>query len=289
MTFVNTEIRNLIFKRMQSILVPTDFSENARAATDFAVELANITKAKLILFHVYHVPAPITEAQLIMITAEELERENQERLKMLSEEIISQKNPSLHIENIVRPGFAVDEILQIIKDHAIDLVVMGITGKGSWGETIIGSNATEVIAKSTCPVLAIPSNAKFKPIEKVVFAFDYHEIKNELSLRRLKELIQLLHVEVYILNVVKHGALVSADQSISGTILEDYIQDTEHSFHFSENENVVEGINEFIEEKNADMLVMIPRKHTLFERLFNRSLTKKMAFHISIPLLTIPD
>ncbi len=237
----------------------------------------------------YHVPAPISEAQLIMITSEELEMENKERLKRLSQEIINKNNASLHIENVVCPGFAVDEILEIIKERSVDLVVMGITGTGFWRETIIGSNVTEVISKSPVPVLAIPHNVKFKPIEKAVFAFDYHEITNKLTLQRLKELIQLLHIEVYILNVVKQGSFVTADQSVSGTILEDYIHETAHSFHFSENENVVEGINEFMKEKNADMLVMIPRKHTLFQRLFSRSTTKKMAFHTHIPLLTIPD
>jgi len=40
---------------MKTILVPTDFSKIARNAIDYAVEIAKLTKAKLILFHVYHV------------------------------------------------------------------------------------------------------------------------------------------------------------------------------------------------------------------------------------------
>jgi nucleotide-binding universal stress UspA family protein len=52
-------------------------------------------------------------------------------------------------------------------------------------------------------------------------------------------------------------------------------------------DDVAKGIEDFLNEKNVEMLAMIPRKHTLIEKLFRRSITEKIAQHCNVPLLAI--
>ncbi len=52
-------------------------------------------------------------------------------------------------------------------------------------------------------------------------------------------------------------------------------------------ENVLEGINDYINSNDVDVLAMAIRKRSLLDKIFNRSLTKKMAYHTKIPLLAL--
>lgn len=275
---------------MQTILVPTDFSENAGIATSYAVQLAKQAGARIVLFHVYHLHPPQSDgADMGIVTPDELEIISQEQLQKTAMKILLE-DPSLNIECISLPGFASEEIPLLAIEKNADLIVMGIVGMGFWGDMIIGSNTINVIRKSDVPVLTVPVKANFNPIGKIVFAFDFHEVLSELAFKTLNSFIQLFQAEVSILYVIKEGELITETrQAVSGVLLENYLKDTKHSFHFIENKNVEEGILEFIKETQSDLLVMIPQKHTLFERIFRQSHSRKMAFQTSIPLLTISN
>jgi K+-sensing histidine kinase KdpD len=61
------------------------------------------------------------------------------------------------------------------------------------------------------------------------------------------------------------------------------------NLHFIELEkgDVVQSINQYVEEKEVDLLVMAKHNRNFFDRLFHKSLSKKMAFHTKIPLLVL--
>ena len=61
---------------MKTILVPTDFSEEARNAAEYAVKLAKEVKAKVILFHTFQVPIPISEVPVMVISENEMLKKN---------------------------------------------------------------------------------------------------------------------------------------------------------------------------------------------------------------------
>ena len=65
------------------------------------------------------------------------------------------------------------------------------------------------------------------------------------------------------------------------------LKDFEHTYHCAYNVNVVDGINEFVETKKIDMVVMIPQRYTLIDYIFHTPETKKMAFHSKVPLLAL--
>jgi nucleotide-binding universal stress UspA family protein len=58
-------------------------------------------------------------------------------------------------------------------------------------------------------------------------------------------------------------------------------------FHFIEHENVQDAMNDFIEQNQMDMLIMIPKRHSFFESLFRKSQTKEMLYQSHIPILAL--
>ena len=60
-------------------------------------------------------------------------------------------------------------------------------------------------------------------------------------------------------------------------------------YHFAEDTDFTECINEFVAAKSIDLIITIPKKHGLIDSLFKRSHTKMLAFHSHVPLLVIHD
>ncbi|MCE9538133.1 MAG: universal stress protein, partial [Bacteroidetes bacterium] len=271
-----------------TILAPTDFSDSARNAINYAAELAKQTKAKLILFHAFHIPAVPSDIPFIM-PLNEIEKDTLNELIKIKKNILFKHGSELNIECKTKLGFAVDEINEIAKEEKIDLIVMGVRGAGYLSEKLLGSITTTLIRKAKCPVLAINNKVLFKSIKKIVLACDYENIAIK-SMDSIKEFIKLFDSKLYILNVSNEGELISPiKKTVAGTQLVNSFEGLTHSFDFVENEDIVEGINEFVYEYNADLIIMIPRKHTFFENIFQERNTKRMAFHTHIPLLALPE
>ena len=175
---------------MKTILVPLDYSEVSDNALNYAAELANLIRAKLILLHVYHVPVPAIEVPVVVIGWEELQKENTERLNKIAEKT-KNKSKNLEIEIRVSPGFAVDEILSLVKEDNIDLVVMGVTGAGRKTNMLLGSNTVSVMKKSKTPVLIIPQKAQFKKVQNIVLAYDYKNAIDEAVIKEFKKIVKI--------------------------------------------------------------------------------------------------
>ncbi|MBI4944953.1 MAG: universal stress protein [Bacteroidetes bacterium] len=274
---------------MKTILVPTDYSNSANNALQYAVELAQFSQATIILLHAYQIPIPTGEVPVMMIAPQELEEDNSMRIKKLEREVISRISGNIKIESVVRAGFVPDEIMDVAKEKSADLIVMGVTGSGKLGDALIGSNTISVIKHSQIPVLAIPKDTRYKKIQKIVLAYDYHHEMKENVMKKFKEFVELFKAKVLVLNVVSPTEVPAYEKAVVGVTIENSLKDTEHTVFFPSAEDISEEINEFADAHQCDLLVMVPHKHKLLERLFRKSNTKQMSFHTHIPLLTLHD
>jgi len=275
---------------MKTILAPSDFSKVSINAAEYAAELALLANAKLILFHSYHIPVAVTEVPAVIPDMNTLESNSQLALKEIEKQLILSYGKTLQIECVSKCGFAVDEIDMYATSIKSDLIVMGMKGAGYLTEKLMGSVTTALIHKSKCPVLAIDEHVRFKAPKKIVLACDYNETENEKVLEPLKSLARMFKSHICVLNVESELEPIAetAGHVVSGFIkLQNSLANVDHSFHFITTENVVEGINEFVDMSDVDMVVMIPRKHSILKNIFNEPKTKQMAFHSKVPLLTL--
>lgn len=274
---------------MKTLLVPTDFSDAARNASRYAIELAKALNYKVLLFHVFNVPVLVNGdfSTTEMLDIGQMERDETERLN--EEADLLRGNSDVIIECKAMSGFAVDEISVIEQKEKPDLIVMGLKPTGTISEFVFGSITTDVVKNTQTPVIIVPEATKFKMIEKIVFASDL-KMEYEMTMHEpLKDLLDCFNSKISILNVVKEQAdKIGKDDGVSGRRIEKYFENREHMYHFMENNDIIAGISEFIVTSDIDMITMIPQKHNLIERLFKESNTQKMAFQVDIPLLTLP-
>lgn len=161
---------------MKSILIPTDFSDYAKAAINTGITLAKKTGAELLLLHVFSAPS---DWNRISVAEQQEHPENEARMveaeikmdKLLKNNIFK----GVKASGIVRPGNVQEEVLAITKLYKCDLIIMGAHGIGESQRYFIGSHAQKILRTSPCPVLSVKKDFKPALMKKIVFAADFEE------------------------------------------------------------------------------------------------------------------
>ncbi|NNF81705.1 MAG: universal stress protein, partial [Flavobacteriaceae bacterium] len=149
--------------REKRILLPTDFSENAWNAIDYAV---NLFKDEDCIFYLLNTYTPVIyHVEYVLVNPAQFGmgdpiRENSERcLHSIRDRILKEnKNPRHKIECISAFNTLIPEILEVVNQKSIDLVVMGTKGATGTKEVLFGSNTVHVFKGVNCPVMAIPDD-----------------------------------------------------------------------------------------------------------------------------------
>jgi universal stress protein A len=141
---------------MRKIACCVDFSENAKAAFETALELAQNFQAKLFILHVlppvfnpvlpdseYVFPEQPKDALIIKVD----ERIQQEYGALVGQEVDS--------KTVVLDGHISSEIIRFLSDEDIDLVVLGSYGASGMGLVLFGSVANRVSHKAPCSVMIV--------------------------------------------------------------------------------------------------------------------------------------
>lgn len=141
---------------LRTILVPTDFSEDAALAADAAARLlcAPGDGHKLVLLHAYRVPieAMHLPASVLMDAIHKTSADAQASLEELA---ASLRRPGLAVEAVAREGYPPDVVLEHASAIGADLIAMGTHGRSGIGRAVLGSTAERVVATAPCPVLTV--------------------------------------------------------------------------------------------------------------------------------------
>jgi nucleotide-binding universal stress UspA family protein len=267
------------------VLIPTDFSNNAGHAINYASLLGQVMNANLILLHVY--TPPVTRGNVVYsLIAEEIDRMMKEATeKLLTISSTLSENYGLSCEYRVRMGSPVDEIVMEAENSHTDLIVMGTLGASGLTKMVFGSNTVAVIERATCPVLVVPANATLALPKKIVFATDYEDS----DIQTVKELIKItrrLKAEFILLHVSKENLRSDRD------LIEDFskavateVHVVQPFYYVMHHENPQEGIDHFVNSVGAHLIALSMRKRSIFKKLFGFSLSKKMVYQACLPLL----
>jgi nucleotide-binding universal stress UspA family protein len=136
------------------IVVATDFSTEARRATDYAVELAQKMDARLVVVSAFAVPV-LTVPELSPALAGAAEGAADETQRELDELIDGYRDRRVPIEGVVCLGEAVDSVVAVANEQEADLIVIGTHGRKGLSRVVLGSIAERVVRHATCPVLTV--------------------------------------------------------------------------------------------------------------------------------------
>lgn len=292
---VNTRIT------LKNILYLTDFSEPSEAALPFANAIARAYGASVYALHVL-MPAPYvyTTPELTAAAITGLEEGANAEMQRVESEF-----SGLPHETIVERGFAVWPTLErTIKEHAIDLVVLGTHGRTGAQKFLLGSVAEEIFRRSPVPVLTIGpwvrggahNDARF---HRVLFATDFTR-ESLAALPYAVSLAQENQARLFLLHVIRkheqdqkemHGKLSAANTLHE--LNEMVPKDAElwcRPEAIVEHGEPAEGILEAAKQRGADLIVLGVRDAA--GRLgaathLERTTAHKVVAHAPCPVLTV--
>ena len=271
-------------QNINKILIPTDYSTNARRAANFGMSLARSIGADVILFHSYHFPMTTSEDMVYIAEMKEGEE------KKLNEEkdALAQKFPEVNISAQVEYGSAVDLVESISERENIDLIVMGTKGETNGIDAVLGSVASNVINNTKCSVLVIPEETHDFKIDHVMLATDFHKTKTHDYYGPLIHLLKKMDPSVSIVNV--KAAIDLKEVPTQEEIETDNIfGEFKHSHHFLESENVEEALFDFAHLNDCDLIVILTKHYSLWQRLWHKSMAKQLALHTTKPLFIMHE
>ena len=280
---------------MQKILVPTDFSDNAKKGIDYAVAVAEKANAEIVLLNVTTLLDSTFSSRKALIKEYNNSRVEgiREQLKELQQSIAA-NNAKVKLTTQLYEGEVQDSILLCATDENADLIIMGTQGAGRLKKIFIGSISAGIIGNTTIPVLTIPKKAEWQKLENILFATNQLDVDNKiftpvLKLAQLKA--ALIHVAVFTdtddsdaADYMEHGRLLNAYRQT----LPSRYKDINFKTVELDGEEFDDTIEQYINNNQIDMMVMTTHKRSFWESVFNSSMTKEMSYHINIPLLAIP-
>jgi nucleotide-binding universal stress UspA family protein len=279
---------------MKKILFPTDFSPAAANAFRFAAEVALASGASIDLLHTYRVPIDyhIPASLIASIDAEE-----HEVVDILLQQTIRQyfdAHPGHEGRLQVNPkavqGFTTDVILNFARTEGHDLIVMGTKGATGLAEVLLGSMTAGIIEDATCPVLAIPEQARFEGVGNVLYASDFLP-KDYQSLHQLVAFAQLFGAHTHCVHISDDENYFIDDVSfdLMRDQYEEHFPKDTVSFKVLLGKGLEDGLMEAVGAHKADVIALTTRKRSFLDRLFSPSRTKRMAYHSKVPLLVFHE
>lgn len=278
---------HLKFTVMKKLVVPVDFSATSLNAAAFAGNLAIFYGAEIYLYHAYEMPVGIGEVAWPLFTAKELQSAADHELEMLKEKVQQSLRSKVTFHTKAEMAPFTSGLADFCEAIQPDMVVMGLSGKGALEKLIVGSNTIRVIHDLQYPVLVIPPKANFTPVVKIGFACDYKKIEDTTPVTLLKKVIKDFDADLYVLNVDHNDEHVD-DEVMDGSIIaKGLFEDIKPVYDSIESESVTEGLNKYADEKGLDWIVVIPKKHTLLQKIFSRSHSKDLLYHTHLPVLCV--
>ncbi len=277
---------------MKNILIPTDFSYNAWNALEYAATVFKQEPCQFFILNVYD----MDYGNRATLTAEgidnyQFEGNKEKSVLGLKEWMKKTEDMDLHKETAFHSISTLNDLLpamqETVKDHAIDLVVMGTKGVSNYETKVYGSNAINTMEHmDDCPILSVPSHAEVNNIREIVLPTDYHIKYDKKHLDELKLFMQACKAELRVLHVGDDRNLTATEKENKRS-LESKLQGTPHTFHHLSGSDVNETVRHFIDSRGSEMMAFGNKRHTFISKLFSSNMTMEFGMFSKVPLFVM--
>lgn len=272
---------------MKRILVPVDFSEQAKCAVNTAGNIARKYDADIVLLHMINMPS--NEADM----SEHSDASNPAKalyLRKVHEKFKELKSlPSLkdlRVKGEVRFHKTFSGIIDYSHELDANLIIMGSQGATGLKEMFIGSNTEKVVRNSDKPVLVVKKGVEEVKMKKFVFASDFSE-EVKPSFGRFLAFIKKFDGEVDLLFVnTVHNFETTKETSQR---MHEFIQGFDlpkHSLNIYNDTSIEKGILNFSRDMGIDVIALNTHQRSGLSSMFNESISEDLVNHALKPVVT---
>lgn len=278
----------------KNILVATDFSNEAYNALFYATQMFKSKPCTFHLIHMYDDLAADPKSKNVLFVGKKeltrLHKSSQDNLTKTAHRIVLDTDNKLHQFNLIScKGSITTRISETINDLQIDLLIMGNKGKTGAKELFMGSNTIRIANTIThCPILAIPKEIAYKPIDEIAFITDYKKGCNKKTIAPLLFIANLAAAAIRVLHISEEE-IMSSSQVSNKKLLKTCLKTTDYSFdaiwNYADKANVIKN---FLKDREIKMFAMAYYRRNFFERLVHEPVVMDLSIYANTPFLILP-
>lgn len=291
---------------MKKILLPINLTDNSVNAIRYATSLANeLQSDELALLHVVHSPYPLAAAHPVGIAGEiggitsavdvgavtlqqnwqDIYAQHLAHLTLIAQTAIT---GDTKVDNKLAIGGVAAQISKMAKSENMDLIVMGSSANNLLPGFFTEVKSVAVAEQANTPVLVVPQAYIYKPIRNIVYATDYEQ-EDIASIRSLLPIAWLYQAHIHVIHITDDKTLEDKF-TLAGfkESVQKKVNYSNISFHLKtqkDNQNIPEAIHTFCQNNHIDLLALLTRNQTFFEKIFTTTITENMVNLLDIPLI----
>jgi len=278
---------------MQQLLIPTDFSQNAWNAAQYALRFFKNEKITIHFLHI-NISFPQRSHENLHYSGVSMQKEIPERLNSEMDDWMikvhaNYPNPQHTFKHAIIQAAFVEGIRAFVHKMSVDFIVMGTKGASGLKEMTLGSKSGAVITRVKCPILVIPEKACFKRPLTIGFPTDFNIGYKHKVTNTLEYISKMCHSSIKVLRVAQTQKPLDNFQNNNRNVLKERLSDIPHSFHVIEDPNLENALQSFVTTMQIDMVAMIAKNLNFFQRILFKPQVARINYHIHIPFLVLHE
>jgi len=273
--------------RMKTIIVPVDFSKVAHNAYLYALEIASFFKHKVKVVHVYGGELDAME-RLALQVGDTPFNYLLSKLNNFVEGAPDKGDVMTKVDVAVEilEGNVVKKIVQLSQNEDTAMIIAGTEGHYNWLDQLTGSITSALAQKANCPVLLVPKGAKYSKFDHMLYASDFSSADEKMIMKFI-DFAKLFDASVHFIHI-------EDEDDIDFTAIEDSMfnllfKDGDPTFSFNmvsiNGVDVISGLNQYAEENEIDLMVLVNRHRSFVDNLLGLSTTRQLAMDTNFPLM----
>lgn len=272
---------------MKKILVPVDFSDKSNHAVKLAAKIGEKSDSTIYLLHLVELPSGVVDmgagSNFSIPESMMYLKKVKEKILHLKETFFS-KNTS--VKYSIRFQQPYEGIMEYSKKIEADLIIMGAKGVSDFEAMIIGSNTEKLVRTSNVPVIVAKTNTENFSFENIIFASDFKD-ESKVSFQKLLDFCGNFQSTIHLLmvNTIDQFESTKTINSKINMFIEDF-ELSNYTVNIYNDKTIVQGIVNFAEDINADLIALSTHERSGLSKLFNDSIAQSLSKKATRPLIT---
>jgi len=271
---------------MKRILIPVDFSEYSIEALKIAAQIARKNNCEIILLHLLELPHQVSDIFGNGNSIPEIIFYKNKAISMLEELMDASYLKGIYVSEAIEFKKVSEGIIDASEKNNVDLIVMGSHGTSGFKELLVGSNTEKVVRFSNIPVLVIKKGDKEFNTRNFVFASDF-SIETRKPFRKMLEFAKIFDSNLYLVMICTPGSFKTTH--LAEKIMRDFISNFDienYSSHTYNDTNIENGIINFANSVDADLIGLCTHGRTGLAHFYNGSISEDLVNHAIRPVIT---
>ncbi|WP_237276907.1 universal stress protein [Tenacibaculum ovolyticum] len=272
---------------MKKILLPIDFSKHSEYASKIASKIARKTDSEIHLIHMVELPSGFSD----MASGANISiPESMLYIRRIKDQLLKYKSTYFSKVDNVHHAIRFQNPYEGIKDYSkkisADLIIMGSKGQTALDEILIGSNTEKIVRNSEIPVIISKRDSDDFKLKKLVFAstFENDEAK---ALEGFLDFASKFKSKIYFLKINTPDRFENTNDSKNkiNAFVEKYNL-TNYSIKVYNDKSVQDGILNFSNDNDIDIVSLATHGRSGLSRFFNGSVSLDLSKNVLKPVLT---